>query len=122
MVEHLLPAISAAFLAFVPQIICPAIHQLLMFCVCVVYVIVFHFLFMFFWVILLDLSLHVHSYNVVWILVTQCTPNITFTGDPGFVVSVPQTIEPASSEALSPRIFILSFNFELSNPSIFSFL
>jgi len=67
MVEHLLPAIFAAFLASVPQIICPPIHQLLMlmFCVCVVYVIVFPFLFMFFWVILLDLSLSVHPCNGV---------------------------------------------------------
>jgi hypothetical protein len=122
MVEHLLPAIYAAFLASVPQIICPPIHQLLMFCVCVVYVIVFPFLFMFFWVILLDISLPVHPCNGVWVLVAQYTPNITFTGDPGFVTSVPQTIGPASSEALSPRTFVLSFNFGLSSPSIFPFL
>jgi hypothetical protein len=77
---------------------------------------------MFFWVILLDISLPVHPCNVVWVLVTQYTPNITFIGDPDFVASVPQTIGPASSKALPPRIFVLNFNFGLPNPSIFSFL
>jgi hypothetical protein len=48
MVEHLLLAISAVFLAYMPQTIRPAIQQLLMFCFCVVYVIVFAILFFFF--------------------------------------------------------------------------
>jgi len=49
---------------------------------------------------LLHLSPPIHPSNGVWVLVTQYTSNITFTSDPSFVVSVPQTIEPASLETL----------------------
>jgi hypothetical protein len=54
---------------------------------------------------------------------TQYTLFITFTSDLGFVVSVPQTIGPASPEALSLCIFVLNFNFGLPNLySVFSFM
>jgi len=125
MVEHLLLAISAVFLAYMPQTIRPAIQQLLMFCFCVVYVIVFPvlFFFLYFWVFLLHVSPHVHPYNGVWVLVTQYTSNITFTGDSGFMASVSQTFGPTSSKELPPRTFILHLNFGLSSPNyVFYFL
>lgn len=53
---------------------------------------------------------------------TQYTFEITFTGDPGFVASVPQANGPASSEALLLRTFVLSFNFGLPRPSFSVFL
>jgi len=115
-----------------------------MFCVCVVYVIVFLVLFFFFFflfgffffiffillkiffffgVFLLHVFSPVHYCNGVWVIVTQYTSNITITGDLDFVVSMPQTIGLASSEALSPCIFVLSLNFGLPNPNcVLSFL
>jgi hypothetical protein len=98
-----------------------------MFCVCVVYVIVFlvlfFFFFFFFGVFLLHVFSPVHYCNGVWVIVTQYTSNITITGDLDFVVSMPQTIGLASSEALSPCIFVLSLNFGLPNPNcVLSFL
>jgi hypothetical protein len=76
-------------------------------------------IFLLFWAYLLYPSPSVYPCNCVWVLVTQYTCYITFTGDPGFVASVPRTNGPASSEALPPRTFILSFQFGLSKPSCF---
>jgi len=62
----------------------------------------------------------VHPCNDVWVLVTQYTLHITFTGDLGFIASVSQTIGPASPKVLPPRTLILSFN--LGCPALVSFL
>jgi hypothetical protein len=81
------------------------------------------FFFFFFGVFLLHVFSPVHYCNGVWVIVTQYTSNITITGDLDFVVSMPQTIGLASSEALSPCIFVLSLNFGLPNPNcVLSFL
>jgi hypothetical protein len=86
---------------------------------------VVYFRFMFFWAFVLSPFplIYLCCYGV-WVLVTQYTFEIIFTGDPDFVASVPRANEPASSEALPPRTFILSFNFGLPRPScsVFSFL
>jgi hypothetical protein len=84
--------------------------------------VVFVFIFLFFWAYLFYFS-HVYPCNRgVWVLVTQYTLQITFTGDPGFVVSVPQAKGPASSEALPPRTFILSFVLGLPSSIMFYFV
>jgi len=86
---------------------------------------VVYFCFMFFWAFVLSPFPHVYPcYYGVWVLVTQYTFEITFTGDSGFVASVPRANGPASSEALPPRTFVLSFNFGLPRPSccVFSLL
>jgi len=87
-------------------------------------VIVFVFVCMFLWAFLLFPSPLVYPCLGVWVLVTQYTFEITFNGDPGFVASVPRANGPASSEALPPRTFVLSFNFGLPRSSccVFSFL
>jgi hypothetical protein len=66
----------------------------------------------------------IFCYYGVWVLVTQYTFEITFTGDPGFVTSVSRANGPAFSEALPPRTFVLSFIFGLPRPSccVFSLL
>jgi hypothetical protein len=77
---------------------------------------VFVFVCLFFWAFLLYPSLPVYPYFGVWVFVTQCTYEIIFNGDPGFVASVPQANGPASSEALPPRTFIHSLYFGLPKP------
>jgi hypothetical protein len=66
-----------------------------------------YFRFMIFWAFVLSPFPHVYlCYYGVWVLVTQYTFEITFTGDPDFVASVSRANGPASSEVL-PRV--LSF-------------
>jgi hypothetical protein len=77
---------------------------------------------LFFWAYLLYHSPPVYPCVCVWVLVTQYTCDITFIGDPGFEASVPRAKGPASSEALPPRTFILSFKFGLPNPCFCSFI
>jgi hypothetical protein len=85
---------------------------------------VFVFLCLLYWAYLLYYFPPVYPCFGVWVLVTQYTFEITFNGDPGFVASVPRANGPASSEALPPRTFVLSFNFGLPRPfcCVFSFL
>jgi hypothetical protein len=73
----------------------------------------FVFVLLFFWAYLLFSSPHVYPCFDNWVLVTQFTCDITFTGDPGFVASVPRVNRPSSSEVLPPRTFVHSLNFGL---------
>jgi hypothetical protein len=84
--------------------------------------VVFVFVFLFFWAYLFYFP-YVHPCNRgVWVLVTQYTLQITFNGDPGFVASVPRAKGSASSEALLPRTFVLSFVLGLPSPIMFYFV
>jgi hypothetical protein len=84
--------------------------------------VVFVYVFLSFWAYLFSF-LYVHLCNrCVWVFVTQYTTQITFNGDPGFVASVPRAKGPASSEALPPRTFILSFVFGLPSPILYYFV
>jgi hypothetical protein len=81
------------------------------------------FLFMYLWALLLYHSPLVYPCFYVWVLVTQYTCQITFTGNLGFVAFMPRANGPASSEALPPRTFIFSFIFGLPRPCfVFYFL
>jgi len=80
------------------------------------------FISLFFWAYLLYPSPPVYPCFCVWVLVTQYTCDITFIGDPSFVVSVSRANGLASSEALPPRTFIHSSNLGCPSPSVFVFL
>jgi hypothetical protein len=58
----------------------------------------------------------------VWVLVTQYILQIIFTGDSGFVASVPQVKGLASSKALPLHTFILNFVLGLFSPIVFYFV
>jgi hypothetical protein len=79
------------------------------------------FIYLFYWAYLLYPSPPLYLYFCVWVLVTQYTCDITFIGDPSFVVSVSRAKGLASSEALPPRTFIHSFKFGLPKPFCFCF-
>lgn len=80
-------------------------------------------LFMYLWALLLYPSPIVYPCFCVWVLVTQYTCQITFIGDPDFVVSVPWANGSAFSEALLLHNFVFSFIFWLLRPSsVFYFL
>jgi hypothetical protein len=102
-----------------PPLRASVVGFLLVFVLLLCFVLGFSIVTLFFWDYMLYPSPPVYPCFCVWVLVTQYTCEITFIGDPDFEASVPQAKGPASSEALPPRTFILSFKFGLPNPSCF---